>query len=239
MPANSSLKNFLDKLKLFFLFFLIFLFFFIVLYLLNNLFYIKKIQIISDKKDFIGIQELKKNSLILISEKEIKETIIKKNPSVDKVEVEKKYPATLILKINIEKPIVNLITSQGYFYLSYQGKILFKSPLRFESLPVINYYQKLNFQSYQAGDFLTFKDIKSTLYLIKEISNLNINIDNVDINGVNMILFNIGDKKIIFSSEKDSGLQLYQLQQIIRQFKAEGKKFKEIDLRYDKPVVRF
>ncbi|MFH0979859.1 MAG: hypothetical protein V1803_02855 [Candidatus Roizmanbacteria bacterium] len=206
---------------------------------MDNFFSIKKIEIESDKKDFIGIQELKKSNLIFVSEKEVKEIIIKKNPSVDKVEIEKKYPGTLVLKINIEKPIVNLITSQGYFHLSSQGEILSKSKTLDNKIPIINYYQKLNFQSYQAGDFLSFKDIKSTLYLIKEVNNLNIDIDNVDINGVNMILFKIGDKKIIFSSEKDTELQLYQLQQIVRQFKVEGKQFKEIDLRFDKPVVRY
>lgn len=239
MPVNSLWRKFLDKLKLFFSFLLICFFFFIILYLLNNLFSIKKIEIVSDKKDFIGIQELKKSNLIFISEKEIKELIFKKNPSADKVGIEKKYPATLVLKINIEKPVVNLVTSQGYFYLSSQGEILSKSKTSDNKIPIINYYQKLNFQSYQSGDFLTFKDIKSTLYLIKEVSDLNINIDNVDINGVNMILFNLDDKKIIFSSEKDTKLQVYQLQQIVRQFKVEGRQFKEIDLRYDKPVVRY
>ena len=54
-----------------------------------------------------------------------------------------------------------------------------------------------------------------------------------------MLLFNVGEKKIIFSSEKEAGSQLFQLQQIVKQFKVEGRAFKEIDLRYDKPVVRF
>ncbi|KKQ24189.1 MAG: Cell division protein FtsQ [Candidatus Roizmanbacteria bacterium GW2011_GWC2_37_13] len=239
MPANLSSRKFLDKIRSFVFFVIVCLLIFIFFYTLNNVFAIKDIEIESDKKDLIGIQELKKSNLIFISQKEIKELIIKKNPEVDKVTIEKEYPSTLILKIKIERPIANLLVNQGYFYLSSFGKILLKSKNPVKELPIINYYQKLNFQSYSAGNVLTYKDIKLTLDLIIGVIDLGFKIVYIDISGVNMLLFNVGEKKIIFSSEKEAGSQLFQLQQIVKQFKVEGRAFKEIDLRYDKPVVRF
>ena len=239
MPQNSSSNKFLNRLKILFFLFLVASLFYGVFYSLDSLFSIKKVEVVSDKKDFIGISELKKNNLIFLSEEKIIEKIIENNPSIQKVEVEKKYPSTLVLKLTVEKPIANLLVNNGYFYLSQSGKILSKARAANMLLPVINYYQRLNFQSYSAGDFLDFKDIKSALYLTTAVSDLNFKIDNLDIGGVNMIVCNVGDKKIVFSSEKDNELQVYQLAQIVKQFKVEGKQFREVDLRFDKPVVRF
>ena len=62
----------------------------------------------------------------------------------------------------------------------------------------------------------------------------------IDIKGQDVILFNLIDnKKIIFSNNKDREAQEYQLELIIRQFKIEGKDFRKIDLRFNKPIVEF
>ena len=46
-------------------------------------------------------------------------------------------------------------------------------------------------------------------------------------------------KEIIFRNKKEKELQDYQLEFIIRQFKIEGKEFKKIDLRFDRPIISF
>ena len=62
----------------------------------------------------------------------------------------------------------------------------------------------------------------------------------IDIKGQDMLVFNLeSDKEIIFSNKKEKELQDYQLEFIIKQFKIEGKEFKKIDLRFEKPVVTF
>ena len=238
MPANSSSKRFSDKIRwtVSMIFFSILTFAFI--FFLNDFFRIKEIKIINN--DFIiGLEEYKNRNLIFISEKNIEENLLKKNSAVNKVSIEKKYPSTLIINVTVEKPLAHLIASQGFFYLSSQGEILSKSKSPDKSLPLIRHYQKLNSQTFKPGDMLGYKDIIQALNLLKAVQEFGFKIDNVDINGVNMILFNLGDKKIIFSSERQVAEQIYQWQQIIKQFKVEGKAFKEIDLRYDKPIVRF
>ena len=62
----------------------------------------------------------------------------------------------------------------------------------------------------------------------------------IDIKGQDMLVFNLIDgKQIIFSNSKDKNTQNYQLELIIKQFKIEGKEFKKIDLRFDKPIISF
>ncbi|MEK9169228.1 MAG: hypothetical protein AAB788_00635, partial [Patescibacteria group bacterium] len=62
----------------------------------------------------------------------------------------------------------------------------------------------------------------------------------IDIKGQDMLVFNLNDSKVIvFSNSKDKDVQDYQLELIIRQFKIEGKEFKKIDLRFNKPIIQF
>ena len=57
-------------------------------------------------------------------------------------------------------------------------------------------------------------------------------------NGLAHSVEHLVSKKAI-SNKKEKELQDYQLEFIIRQFKIEGKEFKKIDLRFDKPVIAF
>jgi hypothetical protein len=108
------------------------------------------------------------------------------------------------------------------------------------SIPVINYYQKLNNDSFQTGDWIDYEDIKQTLFFIDKLNQINLKTLIIDISGQDMLVFNLnGDKKIIFSIKKAKELQDYQLELIIRQFKIEGKEYKTIDLRFNKPVIGF
>lgn len=45
--------------------------------------------------------------------------------------------------------------------------------------------------------------------------------------------------QVIIDSKKDIGLQLSSLQLILTQLKIEGKSFKRLDFRYQKPVISF
>ncbi|MEK7522610.1 MAG: hypothetical protein AAB569_03450, partial [Patescibacteria group bacterium] len=106
--------------------------------------------------------------------------------------------------------------------------------------PIINYYQKLNSNSFQTGDWIDYKDIKQTLFFIDKLKQINLIPLTIDIKGQDMLVFNLNDSKVIvFSNSKDKDVQDYQLELIIRQFKIEGKEFKKIDLRFNKPIIQF
>lgn len=48
-----------------------------------------------------------------------------------------------------------------------------------------------------------------------------------------------GESEVIIDSNKDIGEQLSSLQLIISQLTIEGKKFKSLDFRYQKPIIKF
>ena len=50
-------------------------------------------------------------------------------------------------------------------------------------------------------------------------------------------LYTIDNKQFLFSAEKDKEIQIYQVEEICKEFKIKGKEFQIIDVRFDKPVV--
>lgn len=239
MPANTLLKKSLAKLGYIFTLILIFSLIFFSLVFFDNYFQVKKIKIVGSKINIFGLNEITGKNIIFISEEKIKEILKEKNPLINSLLIEKKYPDTLVLNITLYQPIGELIVNSGYFQLAEDGKIIAKSKKENEKITKINFYQKLNYQSYNQGEIISFKEILDGLYFLQSLIDMNIKADSLDINGINMIVFKLENKKIIFSSEKDRELQVFQVKEIIRRFKIEGKNYKEIDLRFDKPVIRF
>lgn len=241
MPVKQLLKKFfLNFLKFNFFLFLIFSFFVLITKVYDFLL-IKNIVINTDKKEnILGLDEVKKRNILFLNEDKIKKQLLIKNSEFKDILIKKKYPDTLIIDIVFDNPIAVLVSNNGYFYVNENGKVLNKIKNNNEkTLPFINFYQKLNFQNYYPGKIIEFKEIVLALRLLKKMNDLNIKVNSLDINGVGVILFNLEDKRVFFSTEKNIDTQWYQFERIFRQFKIEGKNYKEIDLRFDKPIVRF
>lgn len=241
MSQNILLTKFLNKFKFFLFFSLLCLLFFSILFFINQFFLIKKVELISDKKFLLANKnELINKNLIFINQDKIAKKIILENSLLKTVILDKVWPVTLKITVYFYDPMAALIVNQGFFNLSADGRILSKIKDGQPSLPIINYYQKLNGNSFQTGDWIDYKDIQQTLFFIDKLRQINLVPLTIDIKGQDMLVFNLnGDKKIVFSNKKEKELQNYQLEFIIRQFKIEGKEFKKIDLRFEKPVISF
>lgn len=241
MLPNTSLKRFLHKVKFLFFFVLICLFFLALIFFANQFFKIKKIELISDKKfTLVNENNIFDKNLVFINKDKISEEIVQKNFLVEKADIEISLPSTLKVSVYFYQPLASLITNRGYFDLSSDGRILSKKTDGKPLLPVINYYQKLNNNSFQTGNWIDYKDIKQALFFIEKLKQINHLPLTIDIKGQDMLVFNLdNNKRIIFSVEKDKNIQDYQLELIIKQFNIEGKDFKKIDLRFEKPIIQF
>ncbi len=241
MPRKLSAKSFLRNSKHLILLLISTVAFFILLFLANNLFLISEVKIVTTEKipDLKGLEELKGKNLLIISKDEVKKILSKRNPQIKIIKIEKKYPHSIILTTRFDKPAAALIVDQGYFILGEDSKILDKKKeAKVVQVPMIFYYQKLNYSSYEVGDRIEFEDILIALHFVKKLSQMGLKTDKVDINGLNMIRLNLNEDTIIFTTEKGINLQEYQLEKLIHQFKVEGKTFEVIDLRFNKPIIK-
>jgi hypothetical protein len=188
----------------------------------------------------VNKEKLINKSLIFVSEDKIADEIVKENFLIKTANVEKIWPNKLRITVTFYVPCVSLLVNSGFFSLSCDGRILQKTKDILQYLPVINYYQKLNSRSFQTGSWVDYKDIKQALFFIDKLKEINLTPLTIDIRGQDMLVFNlIGSQQIIFSNDKDKSVQDYQLELIVKQFKIEGKEFKKIDLRFDKPIIEF
>ena len=215
--------------------------FFMLLYLINSVLLVKTVVVIgSDSKVQLQGQEffINKNILLLTGD-EINTYLRKKNPTVESVKTEKKFPDRLIITMQTFKPIAMLEARGGYFFLGKDANIMKKQKENSLILPLIHLYQVPDYAAYSIGDLLDYSELKFCLFLLQKLKDMGMEIDTVDINSLSMIVLHQRDKEIFFSTEKDQKVQIYQLEIILKQFRIEGKDFKKLDLRFDKPVVEF
>ncbi len=180
--------------------------------------------------------------MLLLDEDEVVDMLKKSNSYVKSVAVKKNYPDELELHIEYYSPLAILNVKDGFFLLSDDGIILEKSREEFKDKkqPHITYYQNISLSSYQAGQQILFKDIQDSIYFLKKLKSLKIEVNSIDIAGFHMLgLYTSAEEKYYFSSDKEREKQTYQLETSVRYFKVNGKKYKTLDLRFDKPVVTF
>lgn len=186
-----------------------------------------------------GLSSYYGNDLIFLQTKEVQKSLLNNNPQLKSANAIKKFPDSLLITVSFQPVLGLLEMNDGYAYLSENGKIIQKSRDKNNAFPLIRYYQKMNYSFFSAGDDMKYIDIVFALHFIKKTSELGLKTDTVDINGLDMLLFTIGDKKLYFTTEKDLKTQDYELDQIIKQFKIERKDFKSLDLRFEKPIITF
>lgn len=185
-----------------------------------------------------GISNFENVNSLFLSTKDVEQMLYDSNPIIKKVQVEKELPSKLIMNLSFYQPAAVFEVSQGYYVLSSDGRILAKEKSRRQDLTFIKYYQKLGYDSANSGDILSYADLETALYFLSKITDLGFHINNIDINGPDMIALYADKKKFVVTTEKESELQLYQLTVLIKQFKIEGKEFVSIDLRYEKPIIQ-
>lgn len=198
-----------------------------------------KIEGVSKNTVLYGLEGIRDSSLFLLSVPITENLIKKSNPFISSVSVVKQYPQTVTLSIFLYEPFAFFQGDKGFFMISQDGHILkkIKSDEIDINLPIIHYFETLNFSSYVPGEKIDLKDVQMALNFLKEVKSQNMQVNTIDINGVDVIAFKLKDKEIVFSSGKDGEGQIYQLEQIIHQFRIQGKDFKKLDLRFNKPVL--
>jgi len=244
MRQKKWLKKYLLRLKKISLFFLLIFIFFKIIFFLDNFFKVKLIKIEADSQidNILGLEVFENKNIFFIYEEKEENRLKEINPKIKEVKILKEYPQTLKIYLKTYSITTLIKGSQGFLGLSEDGRILFyvKSKSSNFSLPIINYYQLINQTVYKVGNWIDFHDIKISLILLNQLKDFNLVIEGIDIINEDMIVFKLKDnKRIIFTSKKNWQNQIFSISLILKHLKIEGKNFKNIDVRFDKPIIKF
>ena len=241
-PIKSLITYFKQK-KHYLLCALIFFVSILLLHKVENHFVLTKISVINSnqqKIDLNGITALTGSNLFSLNISETQRVILKSNPVIKSIEIRKILPNELSVNITMRTPLMYLKLQKGYFLLDEDGVIIKKvDDVLTKNIPVATYYQIISRALYNTGDTLPNKDILDSLFFLSSLRSMRISINSIDIAGFDMLGLYTTNEKFYFSSEKDTELQEYQLSESVRTFRLSGKKFKTLDLRFEKPVVTF
>ena len=134
-------------------------------------FEIKNIKIVNNfliKKNQIKekLSKIHNKNIFLVKRNDLEESLKEIN-FLEKIEVKKKYPDTIIIKIFETKPVANLLKNQVKYILdSSSNLILFENDLNFNKLPYIfgedaennfiNFLNQLNNNSFPDKEIINF-----------------------------------------------------------------------------------
>ena len=235
-------KRFTKKVIPSLLFIVIFAATIILAYRIDHAFRVQEMKVLGESREFPfkGKIQYKGQYLWRLDLADLKKYLSNANPYYRIVSIEKQYPATVAVEVSRLIPTAYLKVGDGYFLLSSEGIVLEKvREIETESLPTITFYQNVPYNSFQRGDEIGFKEVEDSLYFLGIIQNARIKVNSIDIEGFHMLGLYTENSAFLFSSEKDIELQKYQFEQSLRQLSLEGIQFETLDLRFDKPVIRF
>ena len=210
----------------------------IILFFSRFFFVIKHINI-QGIDNLNGITQYSQKSYFFISPKEIEQNLYSLNPNIKSIKVETKSPDTIDIVVVKNRVTAKLAIADGELLLSNDGRIIAKQREKtlVHSVPIINYYQKLYFNQYRAGEVIQHKDIVYSLQFADGINEVGIKVEGIDIMNENMIVLRARESQYIFTTNRDMKAQVAEIKFIIEQLVIKGTNDKSIDVRFEKPVI--
>lgn len=201
-----------------------------------NLFKISEFNIEPDKISCASDTEIKKESqildkqLFLLQQNLIKEKLKIKFICIKDIDFSYKFPGKLELKIIERKPslIVNVsfvTDEEGFVFAERQDEI---------NVP------KLQISGFNIKKGAMFPDniIEKSLTIFTYFSKISLNVADAKISSEREFVI-ISDMKIFFNLNDNIDNKLASLQLILNQAKIESRDLESIDLRFDKPIIKY
>lgn len=205
-------------------------------YILANL-YIKRVIIISQPTKIYGLEVLNNKTLFFLDGNYLRDRIIKSNPLIKDVIIEKKFPSTLILKLQMRQPIAYIRDPKPYpfqiVYLDGDGVLFFNKNLT-TNFPQIEMRGKLETHGSKP-------DWRMRLLadIIKSFSQQSIFVDQLSVDLQSGLIDMVVNDEINIKTnfEINPYALTGSLQVILHRFRIEGKKIRQVSFLQDKPIV--
>lgn len=197
-----------------------------------------------------------------ISTVEIEKEVLQYSTFIEEVTIEKRFPKTLSISILGREPFLNISNDENFVIVDQEGFVMVVEQRSDKSITpeTASVSSEIAKKQFIVTDNSLYADLpllvapgvnvefevgkKSTFFQIEKISLINrVLTDNgYEIQSIdyleNVFTFNLqGDKRVIFSGDSDMETQLKRFILVAGNIKEEGSEFRQIDLRYERPIV--
>jgi len=179
------------------------------------------------------LQQLRGKNIFAVSSKREEEKITNSYKCVKNVTVQKKYPSTLKITVEVDRPVLkvgdkNIYLTENGFVLEGQGQ---------QNLPTVFFDKEPEFT---IGEKIDDDNIRYALDLILQIEKTDFVATSIRVlNPFVISVYNRENQAAIFTTEKDVKIQVDSLQLILSESKIDPSKITKIDLRFEKPTITF
>jgi len=179
------------------------------------------------------IMQFKGKNIFTVTSRQAQSTLTDTYKCAKNVTVQKKYPSTLIITVESDRPLVKV--GDKNIYITENGFVLENQNLG--NLPAIFFDKE---PELKIGEKIEDDTIVYCLSLISQIGKTDFVTTSVRILNPAMIsVYNRENQVVIFTSEKDTNRQVDSLQLILSESRIDPSKIEKIDLRFAKPVITY
>jgi len=159
--------------------------------------------------------------------------------TISEVKIRKKLPDKLFIEIIPRKSYVSLTKDNKVFYLVDDIGFVYQKDFVKPNDQVLIYFDKFSEEIF-LGKRIENQEFLQTLRLIADLKNSFISFKHIVLSDLETITIFLEEPIIAsFSAKKSTSSQVDSLQFILKQSKIEGKLPAYIDLRFDKPVLKY
>ena len=179
------------------------------------------------------IMQFKGKNIFTVTSRQAQSTLTDTYKCAKNVTVQKKYPSTLIITVESDRPLVKV--GDKNIYITENGFVLENQNLG--NLPAIFFDKE---PELKIGEKIEDDTIVYCLSLISQIGKTDFVATSIRIVNPAMIsVYNRENQVVIFTSEKDASRQVDSLQLILSESRIDPSKIEKIDLRFAKPVITY
>jgi cell division septal protein FtsQ len=178
---------------------------------------------------------LQNRNILYIDERKIENDIIKNFLGAKKITIKKSLPDKLVVNVTERVPLALLYQNEGsqLYLIDDDGYVLGKVAPQYMDLPRIQYVQDI-----EIGKTVAPEIVPTTRQIIKESDANNLKISSMSFTPKYTRIYIADSTQALLSNEKDFGLSIKLLSSMLKKLSLEGKNVNQIDLRYDKVIVK-
>ncbi len=201
--------------------------------LLTRVFVIREIRVLGGGVQVEVREERMPKTLLFFPSEKIRAQLLADNPILADIQFKKKYPGTLVIVPTMRTPFAILATDSRRVSVSEEGFVLGDADTA-TVLPVIT----ATFEGIRVGQKISNPGVLTSLKIIRGMQEI-MPMTTVTIMEEGLVRARAGKLDILFTQQSDAARLMSTLQTLVTGFRIKGTLPSVIDVRFDKPIVRF